>query len=166
MRVTDVLLAFPYLLLAIVVVGALGPGLVNALLAVSISAIPFYVRLVRGQVVSIKKAEFVESARAMGARTGRIVGRAILPAVLPYLLVMFAANAGFILVQASALSFLGLGVQPPTPEWGSILAENRQYATIAPYSVLLPGLCILIVVLGLNLLADALRDVLDVRADL
>jgi peptide/nickel transport system permease protein len=163
MRVIDVMLAFPYLLLAIVIVGALGPGLFNATLAVAITAIPFWVRLIRGMVISFKNEQFVEAGRAMGATNAHLMRSAILPNVAPYIIVAFSINIGYLILEAASLSFLGLGAQPPSPEWGAMLAENRNYLTLAPITVIAPGAAIFLIVLGLSLFGDALRDAFDVR---
>jgi peptide/nickel transport system permease protein len=163
MRVVDVMLAFPYLLLAIVIVGALGPGLFNATLAVAITAIPFWVRLIRGMVIGFKNEQFVEAGRAMGATNGHLMRSAILPNVAPYIIVAFSINIGYLILEAASLSFLGLGAQPPSPEWGAMLAENRNYLTLAPNTVVAPGAAIFLIVLGLSLFGDALRDAFDVR---
>jgi peptide/nickel transport system permease protein len=163
MRVVDIMLAFPYLLLAIVLVAALGPGLFNAMLAVAITAIPFYIRLIRGMVVTFKEAQFVEASRALGASSVRLMRRAILPSIVPYVIVAFSINIGYLILEGASLSFLGLGAQPPDPEWGASLAENRNYLTLAPHTVVVPGAIIFLVILGLNLFGDALRDALDVR---
>jgi peptide/nickel transport system permease protein len=163
MRVIDVMLAFPYLLLAIVIVGALGPGLFNATLAVAITAIPFWVRLIRGMVISFKNEQFVEAGRAMGATNAHLMRAAILPNVAPYIIVAFSINIGYLILEAASLSFLGLGAQPPSPEWGAMLAENRNYLTLAPITVIAPGAAIFLIVLGLSLFGDALRDAFDVR---
>lgn len=163
MRTTDVLLAFPYLLLSIVIVGALGPGLTNAMYAVAISGIPFYVRLIRGMILSLREQQYVEAARAMGASHARIIWRAILPSLLPYIIVSFSINVGWLILEAAGLSFLGLGAQPPTSEWGAMLAEARDYVTVAPHAAIVPGLAVFLVVISLNLFGDAMRDALDVR---
>jgi ABC-type dipeptide/oligopeptide/nickel transport system permease subunit len=163
MRVVDVMLAFPYLLLAIVIVGALGPGLFNATLAVAITAIPFWVRLIRGMVISFKQEQFVEAGRSMGATNAHLMRAAILPNVMPYVIVAFSINLGYLILEAASLSFLGLGAQPPTPEWGAMLAENRNYLTLAPNTVVAPGVAIFLIVLGLSLFGDAARDAFDVR---
>jgi peptide/nickel transport system permease protein len=163
MRVVDVMLAFPYLLLAIVIVGALGPGLFNAVLAVAITAIPFWVRLIRGMVISFKNEQFVEAGRSIGATNLHLMRSAILPNVAPYIIVAFSINIGYLILEAASLSFLGLGAQPPSPEWGAMLAENRNYLTLAPNTVIAPGVAIFLIVLGLSLFGDALRDAFDVR---
>src|SRR5690606_11685016 len=134
-------------------------------LAVAISGIPFYIRLIRGLVISLRHHLHVEAARALGAPTGHLLSRHILPQIVPYLMVQATLNAGNIVLAASGLSFVGLGAQPPSPEWGAMLAENRQYMSMAPHTVLVPGLSILLVVFALNLIGDALRDVLDVTMD-
>ncbi len=163
MRTTDLMLAFPYILLALVIVAARGPGLTNALIAVAITNIPFYVRLMRGIVITVAHQLFVESALAMGATTGRILRKAILPAIVPYITVAFTMNVGWFILETSSLSFLGLGAQPPLPEWGAMLAEGRTYILFAPHLAIIPGSAIFLLVLSLNLLGDALRDFLDVE---
>lgn len=163
MRIVDIMLAFPYILLAIVIVGALGPGLFNTMLAVGIAGIAFFVRVIRGMVVSIREETFVEATRSIGATHAHIMFRAVLPALIPYIIVFGSLNVGWLILEAASLSFLGLGAQPPTPEWGAMLAEQRQYVTIAPHVVIVPGIAIFLVVIGLNLFGDALRDALDVR---
>jgi peptide/nickel transport system permease protein len=163
MRITDVMLAFPYILLAIVIVATLGPGIRNTMLAIGIAGIAFYVRVMRGVVVQIRSETFVEATRAVGATDIYIMRRAILPALVPYIIVICSLNVGFLILEAASLSFLGLGAQPPTAEWGAMLSEARQYVTVAPHVVIVPGLAILMVVTGLNLFGDALRDALDVR---
>lgn len=165
MRLVDILLAFPYLLLAIVIIGALGPGLINAMLAVAVSGIPFYVRLTRGLVLSLRSHTHVEAAVALGAPSARVMARHILPLMYPYLIVQVTLNAGYTILAVSGLSFVGLGAQPPSPEWGAMLADSRQYMTMAPHTVLMPGGAILLVALALNLVGDGLRDVLDVTLD-
>ncbi len=162
MRIVEMLLAFPYILLAVVIVGALGPGLVNAIIAVAITNIPFYARLMRGIVVTVRHQQFVEASVAVGATELRVLRRAIFPAVLPYVIVAFTISVAWLILAGASLSFLGLGAQPPSPEWGAMLAESRQYVNIAPHTVLLPGLMLLAVAVGLNLLGDALRDGFDV----
>jgi peptide/nickel transport system permease protein len=162
MRLVDMLLAFPYILLAIVIVGALGPGLRNTLIAVSVTSIPFYLRVMRSTVLSVRGLTFVDAARSIGATDTWIMRTAIMPAILPYVIVAFTLSVGWLILEAAGLSFLGLGAQPPAAEWGSMLAEHRQYITIAPHTVYMPGFMILIVVIGLNLFGDALRDALDV----
>jgi peptide/nickel transport system permease protein len=163
MRVVDVMLAFPYILLAIVIVATLGPGLLNTMLAIGIAGIAFYVRVMRGVVVSTREEVFVDATRSLGATDLYIMARTILPALVPYIIVVCSLNVGFLILEAASLSFLGLGAQPPTAEWGAMLAEARQYVTVAPHVVLIPGLMILLVVVGLNLFGDGLRDAMDVH---
>jgi peptide/nickel transport system permease protein len=162
MRVVEMLLAFPYILLAVVIVGALGPGLINAIIAVAITNVPFYARLMRGIVVTVRHQQFVEATVAVGANELHVLRAAIFPAVLPYVIVAFTISVAWLILAGASLSFLGLGAQPPSPEWGAMLAESRQYVNIAPHTVLLPGLMLLLVAVGLNLLGDALRDGFDV----
>ena len=164
MRLTDVLMAFPYILLAIAIVGGLGPGLRNAMLAIAIVGFPIYTRLVRSIVLSLREREFVEAARALGATDPIILGRHILPHLLSPVIVAFSLDVGFKILATAGLSFLGLGTQPPTADWWSMLATGRQFVILSPHVALLPGLAIFVVVLALNLVGDALRDVLDPRA--
>ena len=163
MRIMDVMLSFPYILLAIVIVAIIGPGLFNTLLAVAVLGIPFYVRVVRAAVLSIKEQEYVMAARLAGCSSGRIITRAIVPNVLSPVITAFSLDVGWLILEASSLSFLGLGAQPPTAEWGAMLASSRQYFILAPHVALLPGACIFILVLGCNLFGDGLRDALDPR---
>ncbi|HEV8306132.1 MAG TPA: ABC transporter permease [Methylomirabilota bacterium] len=163
MRGIEVLLAFPYLLLAIAVVSALGPGALNTTIAVGIWGAPPVTRIVRGSVLALKETEYVSAARALGAPSLMLIGRHILPNVLPTVVVygtLFMANA--ILVEA-ALSFLGLGVQPPTPSWGLMVSMGRDVLLVAPHVATIPGLAIMVAVLGFNLVGDGLRDALDPR---
>ena len=164
MRLTDILMAFPFILLAIAIVGGLGPGLRNAMLAIAIVGFPIYTRLVRSIVLSLREREFVEAARALGAADPLILGRHILPHLLSPVIVAFSLDVGFKILATAGLSFLGLGTQPPTADWGSMLATGRQFVILSPHVALLPGLAIFVVVLALNLVGDALRDVLDPRA--
>ena len=163
MRLVEVLLAFPYLLLAIAVVSALGPGVLNTTIAVGVWGAPTVTRLVRGAVLAARETEYVKAARALGASSGDVLVRHVLRNVLPTVTVygtLFMANA--ILVEA-ALSFLGLGVQPPTPSWGLMVATGRDLLLVAPHVATIPGLAIMVAVLGFNLLGDGLRDALDPR---
>ena len=163
MRFMDVLLAFPSLLLAIAIVTVLGRGLQNALLAIAIVSTPVYARVVRASVLSLKEREFVLAARALGAGHLLILFKHILPNALPPLIVQATLGIATALLDAAAPSFLGLGAQPPTPEWGSMLGEERNQVFTAPHLVFFPGLAIMITVLAFNLLGDALRDALDPR---
>jgi ABC-type dipeptide/oligopeptide/nickel transport system permease subunit len=162
-RAVDIMLAFPGILLAIVVVAVLGVGLVQAMIAIGIVSIPVYARLVRGQTLSLRTQEFVEAARAMGAGTGRIIGRHVLPNTLAVIIVQSTLQVASAILTAAALGFLGLGAQPPTAEWGAMLSSARMYLRLAPHAVTFPGLAIMITVLGFNLLGDAIRDALDPR---
>jgi len=164
MRLTDILMAFPYVLLAIAIVAGLGPGLRNAMVAIAIVGFPLYTRLVRGVVLSLREREFVEAARALGASDAVILGRHVLPHLLSPVIVAFSLAVGAKILATAGLSFLGLGTQPPTADWGSMLATGRQFVILSPHVVLLPGLAIFVIVLALNLVGDALRDVLDPRA--
>lgn len=161
MRIMDIFLAFPYLLLAVAIVGALGPGLVNTMIAIGIWTMPTYARLVRGSVLAVKEKDFVEAARAMGGGVLRLIGVHILPNCLSPLIVHSTLNLARAILMEAALSFLGLGVQPPTPSWGSMISGGRAYLRVAPHLVTFPGLAIMLAVLGFNLLGDGLRDALD-----
>lgn len=163
MRLVDVLLAFPYLLLALIIVAALGPGLLNSMIAIGIVYTPQYARLIRGQVLSVKATEYVLAARAVGASGSRIMLRHILPNSFTPILVMATLQAGTVVVETAGLSFLGLGSQPPSPDWGAILSEGQGYFLTAWWIATFPGLAIFAVVLGFNLLGDALRDQFDPR---
>lgn len=161
MRLIDTILAFPTLVLALAITATLGPSLRNAMIAVGIVAVPRYARLVRGQVLTLRESDFVLAARAVGVPPARIALRHILPNVASSLIVLTSLNiAGAILAEAS-LSFLGLGAQPPSPSWGSMLSRGRDYLEIAPWTALGPGLAIFVTVLGFNFLGDTLRDALD-----
>jgi peptide/nickel transport system permease protein len=164
MRLTDILMAFPYILLAIAIVAGLGPGLRNAMIAIAIVGFPIYTRLVRGIVLSLREREFVEAARALGANDAVVLGRHVLPHLLSPVIVAFSLDVGAKILATAGLSFLGLGTQPPTADWGSMLATGRQFVILSPHVVLLPGLAIFVIVLALNLVGDALRDLLDPRA--
>jgi len=163
MRLTDILMAFPYILLAIAIVAGLGPGLRNAMIAIAIVGFPIYTRLVRGIVLSVRGREFVEAARALGSTDRLILARHIVPQLLSPVIVAFSLDVGAKILATAGLSFLGLGTQPPTADWGSMLATGRQFVILSPHVVLLPGLAIFVIVLALNLVGDALRDFLDPR---
>jgi peptide/nickel transport system permease protein len=163
MRVMDVLLAFPSLLLAIVIVTVLGPGLINALIAISIVSIPSYARVVRASVLSVREMDYVSATRAQGGNTFQILFKRILPNALTPLIVQGTLGIATAILDAAALSFLGLGAQPPTPEWGSMLGSERNQVFTAPHLVFYPGLAIMLTVLSFNLLGDGLRDALDPR---
>jgi ABC-type dipeptide/oligopeptide/nickel transport system permease subunit len=163
MRLVDALLAFPYLLLAIVIVGALGPGLNNTILAVGISALPTYARVTRSLVLSLRENDYVLAARALGSTDRRVLWLHLLPNVSAPLIVLATVGMAQAILSASALSFLGLGAQPPLPEWGAMLAEGRTFLFDAPHVATFPGLAIVLAMLGFNLLGDGLRDTLDPR---
>jgi len=163
MRVMDILMAFPSILLAIVVVSILGPGLQNTIIAVSVFSLASFARLARGEVLNIKNQEFVEASRALGAGNGWIIYWHILPNTISPLIVWTTLNVSSAILTAAGLGFLGLGAQPPLPEWGAMLAKGREYLLIAPHITTFTGLAILLLALGLNLLGDGLRDILDPR---
>ncbi|RJE80817.1 ABC transporter permease [Paracoccus sp. JM45] len=164
-RCTEALLAIPFLILAIALAAFLGPSLTNAMIAIGIAATPVFVRLTRGQAISVAAEDYVESAHAIGLRTPVILRRYIFPNVLPPVLVQATLTiAGAIIAEAS-LSFLGLGQQPPSPSWGAMLNTAKNFMTQAPWMAMWPGIAIFLVVLGFNLLGDGLRDALDPRED-
>ena len=163
MRIMDVFLSIPSLLLAIAVVASLGPGIVNTMIAVAISNIPGYSRIIRSTIMSIRDKEFVEAARAVGTSDLRIIVRHILPNSIGPVIVQATLGVGNVIITAASLSFLGLGIQPPMPEWGAMLSEGKEYIRYLPHLVFFPGLSIMITVLSLNLLGDGLRDALDPR---
>lgn len=163
MRLVDVMLAFPYLLLALIIVAALGPSLTNSILAIGIIYTPQYARLMRGQVLAVQSADFVWAARSVGATPLRVMLRHVLPNSLSPVLVMATLQAGSVVVETAGLSFLGLGAQPPSPDWGALLADGHSYFLTAWWIATFPGLAIFLVVLGFNLVGDALRDQLDPR---
>ncbi len=163
MRVLDVVLAFPFLLLAIAIVSVLGPGLTNAMLAIAVISIPAYARVTRASVLSVREMDFIEASRALGASSWQILFGRILPNSLPPLIVVATLGIATAILDTAALSFIGLGAQPPTPEWGSMLAIERNQVFSAPHLVFFPGLAIMVTVLAFNLLGDGLRDALDPR---
>jgi ABC-type dipeptide/oligopeptide/nickel transport system permease subunit len=162
-RIIDIMLAFPGILMAIVVVTVLGVGLRNVMIAVGIVSIPIYVRLVRGSVLSIKELDYVSSAKAIGSGNWRIIFRHILPNCLGPIIVQSTLQIATAILWAAGLGFLGLGAQPPTPEWGAMLSRGRVYVMVAPHIATFPGLAIMLSVLGFNLLGDGMRDALDPR---
>jgi ABC-type dipeptide/oligopeptide/nickel transport system permease subunit len=163
MRVMDVLLAFPSLLLAIAIVTVLGPGLINALLAIGIVSIPAYARVMRASVLSVREMDYVSATRALGGGNMQILFQRILPNALTPLIVQGTLGIATAILDAAALSFLGLGAQPPTPEWGSMLGSERNQVFTAPHLVFYPGFAIMLTVLSFNLIGDGLRDALDPR---
>lgn len=163
MRIMDVFLAVPSILLAIAIVSALGPSILNLMVAISISSVPSYARIVRASVLSIRDQEFVEAARAIGANNARIIFRHIIPNSLAPVIVQGTLGVASAILSTAGLSFIGLGIQPPAPEWGSMLSGGRQYLRYAWWVTTFPGVAIMITILSLNLLGDGLRDALDPR---
>lgn len=162
-RFFDILLAFPSILLAIAIVAVLGPSLRNALIAIAIVNVPSFGRLVRSKVLSLKQEEYIMAARSVGMRDSRILFMHILPNSLAPVIVQGTLNIATAILDAAALGFLGMGAQPPHPEWGKMLSDAREYIQNAPWTVIFPGLAIMVTVLGFNLLGDGLRDALDPR---
>ncbi|WP_416730564.1 ABC transporter permease [Fictibacillus sp. JL2B1089] len=162
-RIFDILLAFPSILLAIAVVSVLGPSLKNALIAIAIINIPTFGRLLRSRVLSVKEEEYITAARAIGMSDFRILIHHILPNSLAPIIVQGTLAIAAAIIEAAALGFLGMGAQPPTPEWGKMLADSKDFIIQAPWTVLFPGLAIMLTVLGFNLMGDGLRDALDPR---
>lgn len=163
MRVIDVMLAFPGILLAIGMVAILGPGLPNIVIAIGFFSIPTYARLVRGSTMQAKQLDFVEGERAQGATSARILFKHILPNILTPIIVITTLQIANAILTESALSFLGLGAPPPTPEWGAMLSDAQNYLATSPYMAFVPGVALVLSVLGFNLLGDGLRDALDPR---
>ncbi len=163
MRVTDIFFAFPSLILAMAIAGALGPSLQNALIAVAVVTWPVYARLVRGQVLTLREREFVQAARAVGATDGVILRRHLLPNTLSPLLVQASFDMGAVILSVAGLSFIGFGAQPPMPEWGVMISEGRNYITTHWWLTFFPAIAMLLAVAGFNLVGDGLRDVLDPR---
>lgn len=161
MRLIDIMLAFPYVLLTIVIVAILGPSLMNAMIAIGISQIPRYVRMVRASVLAEKEADYVTAERSLGASNFELMFRSILPNCLAPISVQATLGVGEAILSSAALSFLGLGAQPPTPEWGLMIASSREFITSAWWIVTFPGIATLLAVLGFNLFGDGLRDMLD-----
>ena len=162
-RMTDAMLACPFLILAIALAAFLGPSLTNAMIAIGISATPIFVRLTRAQVLQVKVEDYVEAARAVGNSQLRIALRHVLPNIVPPLIVQATLAIAAAIIAEAALSFLGLGQQPPAPSWGSMLNAAQRFLTNAPWMAVWPGLAIFLVVLSFNLVGDGLRDALDPR---
>ena len=164
-RATEALLAIPFLILAIALAAFLGPSLMNAMIAIGVSAAPKFIRLTRGQVLAVKSEDYVQSARALGASDLRIIARHVFPNVMPPLIVQATITIATAIIAEASLSFLGLGLQPPNPSWGSMLNTAKNFMTQAPWMSIFPGSAIFLVVLGFNLLGDGLRDALDPRQE-
>ncbi|MBI9097512.1 MAG: ABC transporter permease [Spirochaetaceae bacterium] len=162
-RFVDIMLAFPYILLTIVIVALLGPSLTNAMIAIGISQIPSYIRVVRASVLAEKESDYVTAERSLGASNTELMFKSILPNCIAPIFVQATLGVGNAILSSAALSFLGLGAQPPTPEWGLMIASSREFVTSAWWIVTFPGVAVFLTVLGFNLLADGLRDVLDPR---
>jgi len=165
MRITEIFLAFPPLILALAIVAALGPSLVNAMLAISVVWWPWYARMVRGQVLAVKQNQYVEAAQAIGVSDARIMLRHVLPNCLMPVIIQASMDMGSALVTTAGLSFIGLGAQAPTPEWGAMVGTGRRYLLTAWWVSTFPGLAIFVTILGLNLLGDALQDILWSRVE-
>lgn len=163
MRTLDVLMAFPFLLLAIAIVAVLGPGLINAMMAIAIINVPSFARVIRASVLAVKEEEYVMAARSIGTRPARILFLHVLPNSISPMIVQGTLGIGTAILETAALSFIGMGAQPPDPEWGAMLASERNQVFSAPHLVFFPGMAIMITVLGFNLLGDGLRDALDPR---
>ena len=161
MRIMDIFIAIPTTLLAIAIVSALGPGFKNLIAAIAIANVPGFARLTRSSVLTIKDSEFVEASRAVGSGRVHIMFTHILPNALAPLIVQFTLGVGWAITSAAGLSFLGLGITPPTPEWGNMLSEGREFIRYKPHLVIFPGLFIMLTVLALNLIGDGLRDAID-----
>jgi peptide/nickel transport system permease protein len=161
MRLIDVLMAFPYVLLAIALVAALGPGLLNALIAIAVVNISFYARGVRAATLVVRRMAFIEAARALGASDRRVLIREVIPSIAAPLLVFVTLNVGTLIIETAGLSFIGLGAQPPTADWGTMLADGRQFMMTSPHVAAIPGVAVLALVWGLNMVGDGLRDLLD-----
>jgi peptide/nickel transport system permease protein/oligopeptide transport system permease protein len=164
-RVTEALLAIPFLILAIALAAFLGPSLTNAMIAIGVSAAPKFIRLARGQVLAVKNEDYVQGARALGASDLRIILRHVLPNIMPPLIVQATITIATAIIAEASLSFLGLGLQPPNPSWGSMLNTAKNFMTQAPWMSIFPGSAIFLAVLGFNLLGDGLRDALDPRQE-
>ncbi len=163
MRFMDALLSFPYVLLAIAMMAVLGPGLFNAMIAIGVVMVPSFARVVRSAVLNVKNEDFVIASKVLGASNLRVIFHHIFPNIVPSLIIYSSLNFAGAVISEATLSFLGLGIQPPTPSWGSMLSEAKDFLQVAPHMAIFPGLAILLTCLGFNLLGDGLRDVLDPR---
>ena len=163
MRFMDALLSFPYVLLAIAMMAVLGPGLFNAMIAIGVVMVPSFARVVRSAVLNVKNEDFVIASKVLGASNLRVIFHHIFPNIVPSLIIYSSLNFAGAVISEATLSFLGLGIQPPTPSWGSMLSEAKDFLQVASHMAIFPGLAILLTCLGFNLLGDGLRDVLDPR---
>ncbi|KQO01451.1 hypothetical protein ASF12_15450 [Paenibacillus sp. Leaf72] len=161
MRITDIFMAFPGFLLALAIVSVLGPGMVNLMIAIGIFSVPSFIWITRSAVLSVKNKEYIEASRSMGAKHRRIILKHIIPNSIAPIIVLSALRVATAILSASGLSFLGMGAQPPSPEWGAMLSAGREFLRTAPHLSIVPGIAIMLVVLGFNLLGDGLRDALD-----
>lgn len=166
MRIMDIFMAFPSFLLALAIVSVLGPGMVNVMIAIGIFSVPTFARISRSAVISVKHKEFVEATKAMGGTNARIIFKHIIPNSIAPIIVLSTLRMATAILTASGLSFLGMGAQPPTPEWGAMLSSGREYLRTAPHVSTVPGLAIMFMVLGFNMLGDGLRDALDPKMKL
>ncbi|MBX5446181.1 ABC transporter permease [Sphaerobacter sp.] len=166
MRLVDVMLAFPGILLALVIIAILGPNLVSAMIAVGISGMPVFIRVVRGSVLTLRETEYIEAARVIGCRNARIIARHILPNALAPIIVLATLGIPSAIISGAALSFLGLGIKPPTPDWGAMLSNGKDFVSSAWWLTTFPGIALLLLVMAINLFGDGLRDALDPRLKL
>ncbi|WP_051273217.1 ABC transporter permease [Desulfotruncus alcoholivorax] len=163
MRVMDTIMCIPFMLLALAIVAALGPGLVNVLIALMLSMVPYYTRVIRSAILTVTGQDFIEAAKACGTPDRYIILKHILPNAIGPVIVQATMSVGTMIIWAAAMSFLGMGIQPPTPEWGSMLSEGKDYMLSSPHLVIFPGMAIVLTALSINLLGDGLRDALDPR---
>lgn len=161
MRVIDVFMAFPSFLLALAIVSILGPGMINVMIAIGIFAIPDFSRIARSAVISVKNMEYIEATKAMGGNNFRIIVKHVIPNCISPIIVIASMRIATAIITAAGLSFLGMGAQPPTPEWGAMLSSGREYLRVAPHLSTFPGIAIMLLVLGFNMLGDGIRDALD-----
>ena len=163
MRVMDTIMCIPFILMALAIIAALGPGLTNVLIALMLSMVPYYTRVIRSAILTVIGQEFIEAAKACGTPDYLIILKHILPNAIGPVIVQATMSVGSMIIWAAAMSFLGMGIQPPTPEWGSMLSEGKDYMLLAPHLVIFPGMAIVLTALSLNLMGDGLRDALDPR---
>jgi peptide/nickel transport system permease protein len=163
MRVMDTIMCMPFMLLALAIVAALGPGLINVLIALMLSMVPYYTRVIRAAILTVTGQDFIEAAKACGTPDYFIILKHILPNAIGPIIVQATMSVGSMIIWAAAMSFLGMGIQPPTPEWGSMLSEGKDYMLYSPHLVVFPGMAIVLTALSMNLMGDGLRDALDPR---